>query len=97
MKLQTFEGTLGKSNPFTDMPMGVYWQGERLWDGECSVGRVMPILSTEKDSRWMAEPHWNEPMGFFNTEEEAQAWLIAVYKMGGQNEPIRHRVKANKR
>jgi hypothetical protein len=97
MKLQTFEGTLAKETTFTDIAMGVYWQGERLWDEEYSVGRVMPILSTEKDSRWMAEPHWNEPMGFFDTEEEAKAWLVAVYKMGGQSEPKKHRVKATKR
>jgi hypothetical protein len=45
----------------------------------------------------MADPYWNEDMHFFDTEEEAKAWLVTMYRMGGANEPIKRRIRATQR
>lgn len=90
MKLQTYFGTLAESTPFTDMPLGVYWEDCELYDETFVVGRVARTLAGAAEG-WMADPYWNEQMHFFDTQEEAKAWLVAMYKMGGANEPKQRR------
>lgn len=75
---------------FTDMPLGVYWEDFELYDETFVVGRVARTLAGASEG-WMADPYWNEQMHFFDTQEEAKAWLVAMYKMGGANEPKQRR------
>jgi hypothetical protein len=96
MKLQTFEGTLGKSNPFTDIELSVHWVDNKLYDDMYVVGTVTRTLA-HAQSCWTADPFWDEDMQFFDTEEEAKSWLVVMYKMGGANEPIKRRIRATKR
>jgi hypothetical protein len=81
---------MAKSNPFQDEPFGVHWDNNGLFhDGYC-VGRVVNTLAG-KDLCWMAEPYWQEEAHFFDTYEEARSWLVAMYKMGGADEPTTRR------
>jgi len=82
MILKSWFGTLADSTPFTDIPLNVHWHGLELFDEDYRVGRVDQIWS-----RWAACPYWNEQEQQFDTQEEAKAWLLAMYKMGGANEP----------
>lgn len=95
MKLQSFFGTLGHSTPFTDMELPVHWDNNKLYDDMYMVGTVTRTLAGDQHG-WTADPYWNEDMQFFDTQEEAKAWLVAMYKMGGQNEPKRRRRPAAK-
>lgn len=86
MRLQTFFGKLAESTPFTDIPLEVHWYGDTLYDNDYKVGEVIQGYSI-----WEAYPYWEEDPQFFDTQEEAQAWLVAMYKMGGKDEPRQHR------
>lgn len=78
---------------FTDMELPVHWENNNLYDDMYIVGQVTRTLAGDQLG-WMADPYWNEDMHFFNTEEEAKAWLLTMYKMGGANEPrIRRRTR----
>lgn len=91
MILKSWFGTLAESTPFTDRPLGLHWYGRDLYDDEYRVGRIDVAFA-----QWHACPYWNEEDKEFDTEEEARAWLVAMYKMGGQNEPRKHRRPAAK-
>jgi hypothetical protein len=71
---------------FDDVELPVHWENNILYDDMYVVGRVTRTLAGE-ELGYMADPYWNEEMHFFDTEEEARAWLVAMYKMGGANEP----------
>jgi hypothetical protein len=75
---------------FTDMKLPVHWEDNQLYDDMYVVGQVTRTLAGDQLG-WMADPYWNEEMHFFNTEEEAKAWLITMYRMGGQHEPKQKR------
>lgn len=81
---------MADSTPFSDMAMPVHWDENQLYDDMYVVGRVTRTLAGDKHG-WMADPYWNEEMRFFTAEEEAKAWLLAMYKMGGANEPKQKR------
>lgn len=81
---------------FTDMPLGVYWENLELYDEQFVVGRVAITLAGDQLG-WMADPYWDEDMQFFDTEGEAKAWLLTMYRMGGANEPIKRRIRATQR
>ena len=91
MKLKSWFGTLADSTPFKDEPLNVHWYNKDLYDNEHRVGSVYTNFG-----QWIACPYWNESDQEFKTEEEAKAWLVAMYKMGGQNEPRRNRRPAAK-
>jgi len=91
MKLQSFFGTLADSTPFTDIPLNVHWHGATLYDNDYAVGNIGTGFG-----RYEAFPYWNEEPQYFDTQEEAKAWLVAMYKMGGANEPRRTRRPAAK-
>lgn len=82
---------MADSTPFTDIPLNVHWHGKDLYDDEYKVASVFQTLG-----RWEAIPHWDEQEQEFETEEEAKAWLVAMYKMGGCNEPRKRRRPAAK-
>lgn len=94
--MRLFGIKLGESTPFTDMQLPVHWDNNKLYDDMYVVGTVTRTLMHEL-SCWTADPYWDEDMQFFDTEEEAKAWLVAMYKMGGANEPIRRRIRATQR
>lgn len=80
--MKLFGYNLGVSNPFTDEPLGVHWE-ERghnfvLWDDGYRVGQI-----SKQFDYYQVDPFWNEETQEFKMEEEARAWLIAMYKMGG--------------
>lgn len=81
MKLKTYFGTLADSTPFTDMELPIHWENDQLYDDKYAVGRVVHTLAGEQLG-WMADPFWSEDPQFFDLQEEAQAWLVAVYQMG---------------
>lgn len=81
MKLQTFIGTLAESNPFPDTALDIHWYHDQLYDDKYAVGRVARTLAGEYLG-WLADPFWHEDQQFFNTQDEAKAWLVAVYQMG---------------
>lgn len=85
---------MAESTPFSDMAMPVHWDEGELYDDMYKVGRVARTLAGDQQ-RWMADPYWNEEMQFFNTEEEAKAWLLAMYKMGGANERPKQRQRVH--
>lgn len=91
MILKSWFGTLADSTPFKDEPMGVHWYDKHLYDDDYKVGAI-----SHNFRQWVAHPYWNESDQEFKTEEEARAWLVAMYKMGGQNEPRRNRRPAAK-
>jgi len=93
--LKAFPFNMAKETPFTDVEMPVHWDHNELYDDIYRVGRIIRTLAGE-DLGFMSEPYWNEDAQFFNTEEEAKAWLVAMYKMGGANEPRKHRRPAAK-
>lgn len=80
MKLRAYN--LADYTPFTDVPTGVHWYEKELFDDQYKVGRVTRTLAGEHLG-WVADPYWDEAMQFFATEEEAKAWLVAMYRMGG--------------
>ncbi len=67
---------------FTDMLIGVHWYEKELFDERERVGRVTRTLAGEHLG-WVADPYWDEPMQFFDNEDEAKAWLVAMYRMEG--------------
>ena len=87
---------LADSTPFTDVKLPVHWEHNILYDDMYVVGRVTRTLAGEHLG-WVADPYWDEEMQFFETENEAKAWLLAMYKMGGANEPIKRRIRATQR
>lgn len=93
--MKIFGMNLADSTPFTDMQLPVHWDNNQLFDDMYAVGRVTRTLMHDQLC-WSADPFWNERMHIFDTEEEAKAWLVAMYKMGGANEPKRHRRPAKK-
>jgi hypothetical protein len=68
---------------FTDMELPVHWEDHQLYDDMYVVGQVTRTLAGT-ELGWMADPYWNEDMHFFDTEEEAKAWLLTMYRMGGR-------------
>jgi len=70
------------ANPFHDKPQGIHWADNELYDDNYKVGRTTRTLAGEHLG-WVADPYWDEEMHFFATEEEAKAWLLSMYKMGG--------------
>lgn len=92
MILKSFFGTLADSTPFTDISLDLHWYSDTLYDEDYAVGKVGRGFGV-----WEAIPYWNEEEQIFETEEEARAWLVAMYRMGGQGESIRHRVRATQR
>ena len=70
------------ANPFIDSSLGIHWYNNELYDDNYKVGRATRTLAGEHLG-WVADPYWNEEMHFFATEEEAKAWLLTMYKMGG--------------
>ena len=94
MKLRAYN--LADYTPFTDMPTGVHWYENELFDDQHKVGRVTRTLAGVDDG-WMADPYWDEQMHFFTTKDEAKAWLVTMYRMGGANEPIKRRIRATQR
>lgn len=58
------------------MNNGVHWEGINLYDDEYRVGRVV----IDKPSYWVADPFWVEDVQYFETQTEAKAWLITVYR-----------------
>jgi hypothetical protein len=84
---------MADSNPFQDMAMPVHWDDGELFDDMYKVGRVVRTLAGDQLG-WMADPYWNEDQHFFDTEEEAKAWLTAMYKMGdGNGAKLKRRVR----
>lgn len=76
---------MAHSTPFKDDPVGVHWEevGSHqhvLWDENYRVGYVAKGFNN-----YRAEPYWAEEAHFFETQDEAKAWLVAMYKMGGQD------------
>jgi len=61
------------------MSEAVHWDGISLYDADYQVGQVMII----EKRHWRADPFWAEESYFFETQAEAKAWLVAMYKMGG--------------
>lgn len=82
---------MADSTPFKDEALDVHWYNKDLYDDEYKVGTVNATFG-----KWRAQPYWNEEEQEFNSEEEAKAWLVAMYKMGGANEPKRYRRPAAK-
>lgn len=83
---------MADSTPFTDIPLNVHWHNDGdLFDNDYAVGHVRQSFGA-----WLAMPFWNEQEQYFDTQEEAKAWLVAMYKMGGANEPRRTRRPAAK-
>ena len=82
---------MADSTPFTDVPLNVHWHSDTLYDDDYAVGKI-----GQGFGKWEAWPYWNEEPQLFDTQEEAQSWLLAVYKMGGCNEPIQLRRPAAK-
>lgn len=66
---------------FTDIELDVHWYHQQLYDDQYAVGRVTRTLAGEHLG-WIADPFWHEDQQLFNTEDEAKAWLVAVYQMG---------------
>lgn len=67
---------------FTNVPLNTHWTDTDfsaiLWDDTYQVGRVYKSLGN-----WAAEPYWerlNTNVTYHETEEEAKAYLLAVYK-----------------
>lgn len=88
---------VAKSTPFADTKLGVHWHNRDLYDDDYKVGYVTVFPAEQVGTaKWQAHPFWNEPPQWFLTQEEAKAWLVAMYKMGGANEPRRHRRPAAK-
>lgn len=81
MRLQTFIGELAESTPFTDMELDIHWYHDQLYDDKYAVGRVTQTLAGEHLG-WLADPFWSEDPQFFDSQDEAKAWLVAVYQMG---------------
>ena len=79
---------MANSTPFTDIPLNVHWHNSDLYDEDYKVGYVT-VFPREQvgGANWQAHPFWNEEPHWFATQEEAKAWLVAMYKMGGANEP----------
>ena len=82
---------MADSTPFPDQPLNVHWHNKDLYDDDYKVGSIY-----NRWSKWEAIPFWNEEEQEFDTEEEARAWLVAMYKMGGCNEPQRRKRPAAK-
>lgn len=72
---------MAKETPFTDMVLPIHWDSGELFDDMYKVGRVTRTLAGEHLG-WLADPFWSEDPQFFDTEDEAKAWLLAVYQMG---------------
>lgn len=70
------------ANPFLDSSLGIHWHNNELYDGNYKVGRATRTLAGDQLG-WVADPYWNEDSQFFATEEEARAWLLSMYRMGG--------------
>jgi hypothetical protein len=70
---------------FTDIKLGLHWHpavwGDNvLWDDDYRIGRV---YTTFDHKRWVAEPFWvkaSEGISYFDSEEEAKSYLVAIYK-----------------
>ena len=67
---------------FTDVPMHTHWTetdfSNILWDEQYQMGRVYQLLG-----QWAAEPYWEHAQSgttYHETEEEAKAYLLAIYK-----------------
>lgn len=69
-------------SPFRNEPSGIHWVDNELYDDNYKVGRATRTLAGDQLG-WVADPYWNEEMHFFATEDEAKAWLLSMYKMGG--------------
>ena len=79
------------------MKLPVHWEDNQLYDDMYVVGRVTRTLAGAQLG-WMADPYWNEEMHFFDAEDEAKAWLVTMYRIGGQLESkqkrrVRHAAK----
>lgn len=79
---------MADSTPFRDEPLNVHWYNKDLYDNEYKVGVI-----DHSFGGWLARPFWNEDEQEFKTEEEARAWLLAMYKMGGANDHYNHKRK----
>lgn len=75
---------MAHSTPFKDDPVGVHWMKEGavevLWDDNYRVAYVAKAFDT-----YRAEPYWAEETHFFKTQEEAKAWLVTMYRLGGKD------------
>lgn len=71
---------IGESNPFTDSDLGLYWEDHRgiqfLKHRDTKLGSVSNCLSV-----WKANVYWDSQAQFFDTLEEAQSWLLVMYRM----------------
>ena len=82
MKLRICD--LADENPFPDTNLGVHWNvrkyGEELWDEGTLVGVVKPAFG----GGYWVEPYWHSENAIketLDTEEEAKAYLLTIYRM----------------
>lgn len=88
---------MSKENPYPDSKLGVHWYNSDLYDDDYKVGYVTVFPAEQVGTaKWQAHPFWNEEPQWFLTQEEAKAWLLAMYKMGGADAPKRRRRPAAK-
>jgi hypothetical protein len=71
------------STVFPDTDLGVHWQEKKeqwiLWDRSYQIGRVRPAFG----GGYWCEPYWGKAdvPDSFETEEEAKAFLVAIYRL----------------
>ena len=71
------------STVFPDTDLGVHWQEKKeqwiLWDRSYRIGRVRPAFG----GGYWCEPYWGKAdvLDSFDTEEEAKAFLVAIYRL----------------
>ena len=77
---------LGTKSPFKDQKLGVHWYNSDLYDEDYKVGYVT-VFPREQvgGANWQAHAFWNEAPQWFATQEEAKAWLLTMYRLGGGN------------
>ena len=73
---------LADENPFPDQSLGIHWYprkyGGELWDEGHAVGSIKPAFG----GGWWISPYWREDnTDAFDTEEEAKAYLVTIYRL----------------
>ena len=82
MKVSNYH--FGENRFVTDLP-SLTWQYKetvvQLWDDTKLCGVVYRTIDT-----WVARPHWEQgnTQYFFDTQDEAKAFLLTVYRMEGE-------------
>ena len=69
------------------------WDGISLYDAEYQIGQVMIL----EKRYWRADPFWAEESHFFETQEEAKSWLVAMYRLGGNGYVSEYELRQQRR